>query len=148
MHSLIPTIAGSEKFFFSDDFLFQLKLNEFDSIDGWIVHYPIGLNLAATFHGIAVEEDCLIKFSFFIEWRNPNLSGKVLTAYSGEIDRSEEEGKRLTLEWLQVSENAQTTIAPAHKGRDVLYDAAGNNSINERRKSAFFEMIAASSKGY
>lgn len=139
------SLLGPE-FFFSDNFLIQLKFNDNASVDGWIVHYPIGLNLAETFRGISIEKNGLIKFSFFIEWGNPNLNGKVLTAYSGEIFRLATTGNRLALEWLQVNVDPLAINSPSYKGSEVLCDVGENDSLNEARRVAFFERLAESPK--
>ena len=111
------------------------------SIEGWIVHFPIGLNLGQRFHGIAIEEHGLIKFSFFIEWNNPNLDARVLTAYSGEIFNRGNNETLLALDWLQVSEGLTKVGNHSYKGREVLRGLAEKDSIGEAHRLAFREMF-------
>lgn len=140
--------ARNSEFFFSDSFLIQLKNIDEYGIEGRIVHYPIGLNLVKSFRGLLTKESGLIKFSFFIEWSNPNLNEKVLTAYSGEIFRSGTKETRLTLEWLQVSEDRLKLGVQTYKGCEVLRGCFSENEGRRPPGLAFLEKLEGHRKGF
>lgn len=122
-----------EEFFFSDNFLIQLRFANHGLVDGWVVHYPIGLNLAQDFRGFFIDEAPQRKVVFFIEWDNPNLSDKVLTAYSGEITQSEGDVSRLVLEWLQLTP-IPAGITSCYKGCEILSNVPPHNFIEKERR--------------
>lgn len=53
-----PSIGEANQFYFSDNFLINLKFYENGLVDGWVIHYPVRLNLAKSFNGVFVEERC------------------------------------------------------------------------------------------
>lgn len=138
MNTKPKTSARGPEFFSSDNFLIQLKFEDDGSIEGWVIHYPIGLNLAARFQAICIEEENgLIQFSFFIEWSNPNLSGKVLTAYSGEIVKSQGAATSMVLEWLQISEKQAGLGIHPYQGYEVLSGLREKDYIRQASRPFF-----------
>lgn len=136
------------EFFFSDTFLMQLTSVEDGTIDGWIIHYPIGMNLAESFRGICIKENGAIKFSFFVEWGNPNLNAKVLTAYSGEISESESQKTHIVLEWLQLAEDRLNLGVQLYKGCEVLSCMSKKDcATSQTAKRAPVQRLHDSSKG-
>lgn len=146
-HSMEPTVKLSitdPQFFFSESFCMQLKFTD-GFIEGWLVHNPIGLNLAESFRGIAIEEDGFMRFSFFIEWSNPNLEAPVLTAYLGEVAKSESSESRLNLEWLQVEDRVGLGTN-SYKGNEVLFLLSERTPTGEAHRSGFVHLVGETLK--
>lgn len=120
MDANLRPLVSHPHIFFSDNIIVRLRFGLNGSIDGWLVHYSIGLNLAQMFRGIWAEEDGIIKFSFFIEWRDVNLKSAVLTAYSGAIVKPVDKTSSLSLEWLQVNEDRLSIEIVSYEECEIL----------------------------
>ena len=133
-----PVISRPDQVYFSNNFLIQLRFHGNSLVNGRVVHYPVGLNSAEKFTGIFMEEDSMLKLSFFIKWNNPNVSRKILTGYSGEITHYEGERSCLRLDWLQVNECKLQLSSFTHRGTEILCQPGRKGLIDETIEPRLF----------
>lgn len=142
-----PSFGGEAQFYYSDNFLIQLNLHKNGLVTGWIVHYPIGLNLAKAFRGICSDQEGKLNLAFFIEWNHPNQNDPVLTVYSGEICEYEDNKNRLFVQWIQLG-NDIGIKSPARNGNEILAELTQNDEIITASKNITFDISKETLGGY
>ena len=143
-----PSIGGRRQFYCSDNFLIQLDFHKNALVTGWMVHYPIGLNLAKPIRGIFSEEDRKLKLAFFIEWPHDNLVSNFLTVYSVEIRPYEGNKNRIFVEWLQLNDDIGKIKSPRDNGNEILVELTQNDEIINAKKKITFDISKQALGGY
>lgn len=124
-----------ERKFYTKLYQIDLRFYTNGGLDGSIIQFVDSLRLEKDFQGVYTSDSSLIRFSFFSDWRDPNLFNDNLTAYSGTILNYSKVSECLLLRWLKVCDTNLDHIGTImESATDLLFDCPEKDPVVETKK--------------
>lgn len=128
------SLSKCEKCFYSAEFHVLFKFHKNGGLNGQLELFP-GLNIKEEFTGLYLTEGDKTKVIFFLAHKNPNLTGELLTSFTGEIINYENTSRCLILRSLSINEPEIALKMPLlNEAIHILFDKPVGDHIQETRK--------------